>query len=324
MKKLIPIVTLLALVAFLGCSDDDDGGGGTGPTPIARVEVRTDLTAPAMSSVDEAVWDAVTSTALDLSNANTPPVNAPKPTLLSDSVYVQAIKASGKLFLRLEWDDDDFSIKRDLWYLNNVATFSFGHYTEVYEEDQVFIMFEMADGGSWDTWNWRSLTTGQSKVAEGMTYADSALTVDDDNGVYTLAWENYNGVDNSRPIWVHQDKWDFTDDIMFIDDTLPVIATAGETDWYVGMTVPGWILLDTVLPAAMKSQSRWDISAIYDYDSAAGHYKLVMSRPLTGGSDDLDMSNLTEVKVRIGVLNDKPIYTQGSSNVFTEDFMMDF
>ncbi len=323
MKKLITIILFSAILSCgLGCGDDDEGNGPTGPAPLTRLEIHTDLSAPPMTSVDDAIWSSVTPMALALSNVNTPRVVTPKPLFFSDSVWVQAIAASDKLYVRLEWDDNDFSIKRDQWSLVNVSSFSFSHCTLVCEEDQVFVMFEMADG-TWDTWNWRALTTGQSKAAEGWTFADSVLTVDADNGVHTLAWENYNGFDNSRPIWVHKDKYDFVGDIMFIKDTLSATA-AYDSRWYNQMTVPGWIISDTVLPAAMTSQSRWDIAALYDYNETTQRYKLVMSRALTSGTDDLDMADLTEMKVRIGILDDKPISTQGSSNIFTEDFMMDF
>jgi len=123
---------------------------------------------------------------------------------------------------------------------------------------------------------------------------------------------------------VHSDKYDFVGDVMFIEDTLNMNQATGDPNWDVGMTVPGWILIDSVLPVAMKAQSRWDITALYDYNESTGHYKLVMSRPLVSGEDDLDMTHLTTMKVRIGVLDDMFVQNQGSSNVFTDDFMMDF
>jgi len=73
----------------------------------------------------------------------------------------------------------------------------------------------------------------------------------------------------------------------------------------------------------MSNQSRWDIRAIYDFDGDAGHYKLVMSRPLTSGSDDLDLAGITEVKAKIGIINNVMVHTNGSGRIFTEDFMMD-
>ena len=325
MKKLLTIILLSATLACgLGCGGDDDDNGSTGPTPLARMEVRTDLAAPPMTSVDDAIWSSVTPKVLALSNVNAPPVAVPKPLFFSDSVWIQAIAASGKLYIRLEWDDDDHSLKRDNWTLHNAISLNFTHNVSVFSEDMVFFMFELPGDAGWDTWNWRSLTTGQTKCAEGMTFVDSTFVPDDDNGIYTLSYENYNFGDNSRPKWVHKDLSDFVGDVMYIADTVPAASGTSDLQWQIGQTVPGWVAVDSILPVAMSNQSRWDIRAIFDFDNDAGHYKLVMSRPMTSGSDDLDLAQITEVKVKVGIVNDVMEYTNGSGRIFTEDFMMDF
>jgi hypothetical protein len=324
MKKLTTIILFCVTLAIgLGCGDDD-GGGSTDPIPLSSLEVRTDLAAPPMTSVDDAVWSGVTPTVLALSNVNAPPVASPKPLFFTDSVWVQAIAASGRLYLRLEWDDDDLSLQRDNWKLNTIPSLNFTHNRGVFNEDGLYFMFEMPEDGGWDTWNWRSLTTGQTGCAEGMTFADSVFTPDADDGVHTLAWDNYNYGDASCPRWVHKDLSAFESDVLYINDTVPARADMNHLHWQIGQTIPGWVLVDSVLPAAMSDQSRWDIKAIYDYDDAAGHYKLVMSRSLSGGAGDLNLSGLTEVKAKIGIINDFQPHANGSGRIFTEDFMMDF
>lgn len=327
MRKLLPWLLIISMCFWAGCSSDDDNGtNGNGGDPVlTRVPVNSSVPAPDMSSVNHSSWTSATAVALPVSLANAPAFAA-LPLAFTDSVWVQAIKASGRLYMRLQWDDEDVSLKRDNWALSNISGFNWTHNSNVYFEDQTLIMFDMGNDSTWDVWNWRALTTGQSKAAEGMTYteADSSLTVDTDNGQYTLAWANYNPGDNARPRWIHEDTSDWTGDVLFIYDTLPASRGIGDPTWEIEQTVPGWAIVDSVLPAGMKSQSRWDIEAVYAHDSAAGRYTLVLARDLTGAADDLDISSLAEVRTRIGILDDFGLTDQGSNKVFTEDFLLDF
>ncbi len=327
MRKLLPCFLILAVAFWAGCSSDDDNGtNGNGGDPVlTKVPVNSSVAAPEMNSVDHTSWNSVSAVGLPVSLANAPGFAA-MPAAFTDSVWIQAIKASGRLYLRLRWDDDDVSIKRDNWAINNIASFNWTHNEGVYHEDQVLIMFDMGNDSTWDAWNWRSLTTGQSKAAEGMTYteADSSLTVDADNGQYWLAQANYNPGDNARPRWIHRDTSDWTGDLLFAADTLPASRGIGDPTWQLGQTVPGWILVDSALPSAMRTQSRWDIETVYSHDSTAGRYTLVLARDLSGGADDLDMSSLAEIKTVIGILDNFGITQQGSRKVFTSEFLLDF
>lgn len=329
MRKLLPWLMILSVPFWAGCGSDDDDDGGTngngGDPVLTQVPVNSSVAAPDMDSVNHDSWDSITPVGMAVSNVEAPNFEAKVTAFFTDSVWIQAIKASGRLYLRLQWDDNDYSILRNQWVLDSVEIYRWVSSEVLHNEDQVLVMFDMGDDSTWDAWNWRLLTTGQAKTAEGMTYNETndSLSLDTHDDEDTLAWRNKNPGDTGWPKWIHEDTSDFTGDVMFIYETLPA-RDGQDAPYSKGQTVPGWVLVDSVVPADMRAQSRWDIEAVYDYDDIAHRYTLVLARDLSSGADDLDMSSLAEVRTKIGILDDELLTNNSTSKIFTEDFLLDF
>ena len=66
---------------------------------------------------------------------------------------------------------------------------------------------------------------------------------------------------------------------------------------------------------------------VYNYEIGIGIpnlYTMVMARDLTASEDDVDMSELTQIKMHIGVLDNYTDFTPGSSQrTFSEDFLLE-
>jgi hypothetical protein len=61
---------------------------------------------------------------------------------------------------------------------------------------------------------------------------------------------------------------------------------------------------------------------VYNYAVGIG-YTLVMARDLTAHEDDIDMSELTRIKTRVGILDDETVFSTGNSKCkFSEDFWL--
>jgi hypothetical protein len=241
---------------------------------------------------------------------------------------MQAIKKDGRLYLRFQWDDADLSMLREQWKLIEVDGFNFNRQTHL-GEDQLYVLFEGATDG-WDTWSWRVLTTGQLNLAEDGTISSGDTTWD--GGANRAAFLNpvRNVMDSVRPRYVHVDQWQFTDDILLRSQRLDLDTAynqvlAGRHNWDSAQTVPGWYINDDVIDWA--AESRWEVQAVYNYDPGIGipgRYTLVMARDLTTGDEaDLDMSELTRMKTRVGILDDYTDLDPGSSQRhFSGDFWL--
>ena len=212
MKKIIVAAMALSTLFFVGCGGDDDDNGN-GDTTIT---VTADTTAaPATPLVyNDPVWNSVQATTIGIAGGTPLPVGPTKSPMGPDkalavpaSVDLQAIKKGGRLYLRFQWVDSELSMQRDNWKLNDIDGFNFSTRIGDIDEDQIFVMFEGAPDGGWDTWNWRVLTTGQVNLAEGMTY--DSETLDPDDGGKVTALLNKTGPDDSRPVYIHEDKSDF-------------------------------------------------------------------------------------------------------------------
>ena len=316
MRKSAVLIGLLVILLSQGCGSDK-GTNNNKPPELQSVTAATGVAAPQMTSVNEAVWNQVPVKALAIKASNVPPSASAKPSDLSDSVWVQAINVSGRLYLRLEWSDDSLHMDCEVWKLIDVANFNFSRQSGY--EDQVYVMFQ--DSGSvWDTWNWRVLTTAQARKAEDLSWNGDSLLLD--SGLTQTAWDNR--AVGSRPTWVHKDQHLFTGQVMYINDTLNSnVAVAGRHNWTVGQTVPGWIIDTTVNKPTWTHESRWDVDAIYTYNAETDRYVVVMARDLAGSSDDLDMSDMARVRTKIGILDNLRSLTVGSNHRgFTADFWL--
>ncbi|MFH1687398.1 MAG: hypothetical protein ABIE70_07740 [bacterium] len=318
MKQLFLAVSVLALL-LVGCGSDDKGTDNGDPV-LPSVTASTTATAPAMTSVNEATWAGVTETALKISASIVPPTASAKVSTLTDSIHVKAIKTGGRLYLRLQWSDDSLHMDRDVWQMVDPDNFNFTHLNvgeSSYKEDQLYVLFEDQTNATWDTWNWRVLTTAQKSAAEDMSYDGSTLV--EDQGSSPAAFENQ--PEGSRPSRVHVREHEFTGQVMSYDSTVSSSqALPGRLNWTVGQTVPGWFLASYELP---REESRWDVDAIYEYDAAGDKYTVVLARDLAGQSDDLDMSQMARVKVKLAVLdNVKNLLSGSARRGLTEDFWL--
>lgn len=308
---------LLSIFAFLlaGCggSDSTPTGGGGGTT-ISTITANTTVSAPTMSSAHETVWNNVNGTILDLEPGGLSKANVQK-SAVATQIAVQAINKGGKLFLRFSWADADNSLNREPYVATDPSGYTFTHYDGAtygrpYAEDQLFVMFEGAPGGGYDTWNWRSLTTGKCSLAEGLTYNNGTFTADAGGQIPAI---NNTGYPNANyPKYIHTDSPNFTGEVLYIGDAIPFEIRSG---WGVGQTIPGYVIDTSVLTNLSNfPQSHWDIQAVDNFGGSS--YTLVLARNLnTGYSDDLDMSSKDTLKVRITVLeNEISFNPNGGSN----------
>lgn len=321
MKKLIPFLLIFSMVLWTGCGDDEDPVGPGDTTPSVRAN--TTAAGPNFSSVDEAVWATVATTALDISTANAPKPAVGKIAAVSDSIYVQAIRTDDSLFLRLRYSDPTFSVWKDHYAtISSTPPINFVHNDLGYDEDQVYVMFDDGNDG-WDVWNWRVLTTGEGGLAEGMTYTGGVLATDE--GTITVAITNPGLGGSPQPTYVHVDTSDFHGYVLVRDlDSLTELYV-NTTGWTVGQMVPGWIIdrfLKNDEDQSVRRKSRFDIRAVSDYDEGAEEYVVVLGRALaTGYDDDLDMSELTSVRTMIGQFDNQDVFSVGGTGRgFTVEF----
>ncbi len=322
MRKILGVAFLQAALLLGSCGgDDDDNNNGNGTPTVPEVVAVASVTAPDVSNVNDPVWNSATAKALDIDYRNAPPAAT---ATLSDSVWVQAITSGGELFLRLVWSDDSLNMTRYNWTLTTLPpNFLFTRSVESSGEDQVYVMFK--NGSEWDTWNWRSLTTGPADLAEGMVW--DGLTLTPDSGAQIVAYNNFL-MDPSRPLYVHETMSAFDDVVLHIADTLRATQAISHVGWELGDKVPGYYV-DTSRSSWLEGhpESRWDIEAGHSYSSSTDRHTLVLTCDMTGSNaigtpDDLNMTGLDILTVRVGILNDHANINVGGTSArgFTQDF----
>ena len=308
MKKLIPIAVILSFAVWSGCSDDPTPTEPPPPPPPVRVVADTTVGAPTLSSVDETIWDNVTEFTLDISTQNSPKLPAPASSAVSDSVNVKAIVSGGELFLRVEFDDDDLNILREFHQTVDIDL-NFSRST-VSHEDQVFVMFSGLPNGDLDVWNWRSLTTGTARLAEGFTLSNGTLVVD--SGSQQVAFTNAHPIENQKPVWVDTLSPNYTGDFIYIEnrDSIQKYLTFFREP---GIVVPGYYI-DTNVRSNVQitPQSRWDIFTVSAFDAVNEKITVVLKRKLnTGWPEDFVM--VDSVEFRIGLFDDQDRFDLGGS-----------
>ena len=312
MKKLILLLMLGIPLLLISCGSDETSVVNP-PAVSSTISADTSASAPTLSSVNEATWNSVTATIIDLNSGGFTKEVSGK-AAVADQIAVQAIKKGGKLFLRLNWSDPDNSLNREPIVCNDTLGLSFTIYDSVsygrpFAEDQLFIMFEGAPGGGWDVWNWRSLTTGKAFLAEGKRYNNGVFTKD--AGSQLPALSNANAPLN-RPSYIPNDITSFSGYVLYSSDAIPFQTVSG---WTAQKSIPGY-RIDTSVISNLENfpQSHWDIKTVDNYSGSS--YTVVLARDLnTGYADDLDMSSLSSVNLRITVLeNQISFIPTGSSN----------
>jgi hypothetical protein len=239
MKKIFPLFLVLLLALWVGCGGDDDGGPGPTPEVTARVVVNTTAGAPSMSAND-AAWDNVEGATVEVVKAGALPATA-APTVVSGTATMQAIAAGDDLFIRLQWDDTSFNVWRQHYHVDTVIAFADFDRKDVLEqaEDQLFVMFEDTMGGYWDTWNWRSLTTGAGGFAEGFNFVDSPLVTDAvGSKVVEIALENQSR--SGDPTYVHEDTCEFNGFALYMSEKLRF-----DDSWFDTTNIIDTIIVDT-------------------------------------------------------------------------------
>ena len=349
MKKLIPISVVLLLGLWIGCGDDK-GTDEEQPLEVVKVYADTAVDAPILSSADEQVWASVDSFRVGVSQGNSPKLRPPEAAAVPPDIYVQAIKKAGNLYLRLQWSDTSFNAYPAHFFCTTATPpleFSHQPLPPAYE-DQVFVMFDGGSEWGYDVWNWRVLTTGAGGLGRGYTYSKDTLvkdaagtasdsTVADSNPPY-FAWPTYAHKDTSQfdgyILYIADAvKWSDTleiriDTVIYGDPPVTIFDTTAitfplTTGWELDQKVPGWLIDSSFVSRTDEERgSRWDIKAVSVYDDVALEHRVVLCRKLnTTFTDDIDLSAMDSVKVKIGIYDNQEKFGQPSSRRgFSDDF----
>jgi hypothetical protein len=312
MKKVIVSALTVFLLMLVACGSDEGPTDSNGSTVI-RVVANTSVAEPTLSSPDETVWSSVGGTTIPLKRSGAVAKQEWRGATVPASVEVKAIVKNGTLYLRMQWVDDSLHLWRDVWTMTDTNNYNFSQ-MDIFNEDQLYVMFTLPDSDWYDTWNWRSLTTSPAHLAEGYTYAAGTLTRD--AGAKMAALNNKNAFDDSRPKWIHKDGASFEAPLLYFSDVVTADLANFGSGWRIGQRVPGWVI-DTNIVTLLEAnpESRWDIKASFAYDSTNSLMKLVLARQLNSGfQDDLDMSGLDSVQFRVGILDDRDELNQFNSS----------
>lgn len=336
MHKYLILLFSLLLICFAGCGGDDDGGGGGGTT-TPTITVNSTAGSPDYTDPNDAVWNSVTAVSVDVSGANTPKVSGRTASSIPTSVAVKMVESNDSLFVQLSWTDPDNDIWPDYFEIDDAdPPIGFSYPGQIVYEDQVFVMFDGGETFGWDVWNWRSFTTDAGGLAEGMKYTNSIMTTD--AGGAAVATRNNNIFD--EPTYIHRDTSEFSNNrFMYLEDVIQLNSeiwagtdsakpARNTTGWVLGQRVPGYII-DSALNNddsinESRRASRFDIRASSVY--SAGAYTIVLAAKLnTGQTDDLNLSTLSTVKMKIGIFDGQEEFSQGSSNRgFTPEITVNF
>ena len=294
MKKLLPLLLIFVMIVWLGCGDD----GPTDPViePDLRISVNTTAGDPGMTSVNSAVWNNVDTMRVEVFRSGLNSLLPAKLSVVASSALVQALVNNDDLYLRIQWEDTNFNVWREHYYVSDdTSGFVQIDRKDIVEqaEDQLYVLFKDPDTTStiWDAWNWRVLTTGAGGFAEGYNYssADSLSLDSAGTKVVKIGWENPSVF--GEPTYVHQDTSEFNDYILYLDeklarnDTISVkydTITDGGVDtifdttatfwpttsgWTLNQKIPGWMIdRDAQNLSEAQLGSKWDIRAINEYD----------------------------------------------------------
>jgi len=349
MKKFIPILAVLSLGLWIGCGGDDDGTNGPPPPPsVVRVIADTTVDAPTLSSADEQVWSSVDSFQVDVLQENAPKPIPPVSAAIPTEIYVQAIKKADNLYLRLQWSDPTFNAYPDHFEVEEIVTGGFlpyavftNQFLAIPYEDQLFVMFDSLPDGSYDVWNWCVLTTGGAGLGKGYTYKEQDIEPTADAiGVAgdSVAIENL--ATSGQPDYAHKNTSDFHGYILDVDSAVhreEVLDSLYDdvtqqwyhvhfyetTGWDSAQIVPGWLINRNFasLDDSLRG-SQWDIKAVSVYDDVAAQYRVVLCRKLdTDFSDDIDLSDMDSVEVKIGIYDNQREFKTGSpKRGFSDNF----
>ncbi len=317
MKKLLIFSLLFTSLFLFGCGSDDDDGddNGTNPPPALQVTAATAASAP--TTVDDAVWGTITAKTVPTTSINFGKLTPTSPAAVANSVSVKAAVHSDRLYMRFEWTDATESVWRESYRVTGRDALS-NHAILYHElsshEDILMVMFEDTAQTLWDVWQWRALTTDGAGLAEGASISGSTYTPDATSlaGGTDVATVNEDGL---QPMYIHNTLDQFTGHLLIEDETVVFVPATHLPlgGWTVGQHIPGHVIDPDVAQDSQRG-SKWDITAASDY--TGGVWSVVLSCDLnTSSADDLDMSSLSQVNMRVAITNNMAFsYSTGSTN----------
>lgn len=330
MKRITPLLILLAFGMILGCDDDDDNGTDNRNNPPQRVTANTTAGTPTMDDPYEEIWAGVDSTTIAVGGGYTPKL-APggQAAAIPAGVQVQAVKTGEFLFLRLTWADPTNDAWPDYWGVTATdPAVVFTQNAEQADEDRIVVLFQdtvTTNAFDYDAWTWSPVRTGAANLGTGQFLRNDSIFPDAQGTVADLDPAIWNRqFDFDAPLYMSVDGSDFTGSVLYAADTTPFSATAG---WAMEDRIPGWVVDTTVGGDTYTDEERgsqWDIRAVGAYDSTASEYVVVLRTALnTGSADDIDLTALDSVGVIISIFDNQDDFRQGSNRRgFTPKFWL--
>lgn len=337
------ILTLCSIILFslicAGCGGDD-GGPTNPPQPTSiRVVAAEPATSPSISSVNDAVWNSITPTQIDIASSSVIGSAIGTPAGLSDSVKIQAARRNDSLWIRLQWTDNTYDVWPSAYIVDSVTSCDgvnpcvwFRKDEISLIEDQVIVTFAGLGNNLWDALNWRVLTTGAGGLAQGMTIswdtagpAVDSFHMESDAAGSNLIVAHDNGQFSSLPQFFHPDTSDYTGHLLYLGQGRNATPLMG--GWTVGQRVPGYLIDTSVADNLPEIRgSRWDTHAISDYNGTSDLYTLVLVRRLnTGYADDINLMTRDSVQTQVGVFDNFQGLNGGSTyKGFTKKFWLIF
>ncbi|MFH1891131.1 MAG: ethylbenzene dehydrogenase-related protein [Candidatus Zixiibacteriota bacterium] len=176
-----------------------------------------------------------------------------------------------------------------------------------------------------DTWLWKSGESDPVTRLLDMSFpAGSASEPDVSVQETEVVIGNEDG---GEPHWMHKDTLAFTEDFLYISDTLEWRADFwpdSETviGWPAGAMLPGYVLNDAI--DLNEDESQWEVVAKGEYDNLANRWTLEVKRKMnTGHIDDLPFVLGQRVSCTAGVRN-SPVGNSPYPHYGTEPFDIQF
>jgi len=317
---------IAAAISIWGCSDPN-APEVSGVTTYDRVIVYQTSQAPPSNNVRDVIWDAAPTAVVTIGDSTTGyPYYFGK-----QSINIKAIKAENRLFVRVTWTDNSYSVWPDkirhairaidtvnhdtiLWWVPR-ASENFNGSTLFYFQDRLAIFWDTGDNGT-EKADCKSMchespnAQGNHMYTTGGGHVDvwhwKAATTDplllasdeywDNTGHVadagdSLATVNYDNP-NNLPLRCGLDSTAFNKAFLFNDESMPFPDSAG---WKLNDSIPGYVLNHSA--SGSITDVRAFSSYVLGYTNGStgwnGRWIVALSRALnTGNADDRDFSGI--------------------------------